>query len=267
MSFPTEQFLGGVAAAAAVAIAARRARALSRSGAVATALLGSVTFGLGGVAWAAPLLAFFVFSSLLSAISKRRARRDFAEVFEKGGERDAGQVLANGGVAGVAVVLNFLHPDPLWYAAFVGSLSAAAADTWGTEIGVLSRGSVRSVLTFRLVPPGTSGGVSLVGSVGSVAGACLVAWVGALFVGGSLRFAIGATVAGIAGAFADSALGATVQAGYRCPHCLADTERKEHCGAATELIRGFAWANNDAVNLACCLVGAIAAAALLVWSE
>lgn len=263
MPIPTNQLLIGLVAAAAVATAARYLRALSRSGAIATTALGTVVFGFGGIAWAVPLLLFFVLSSALSHISKRFRRRDLDQVFEKGGERDAGQVIANGGVAGVVVLLNLFHPHPIWYSAFLGAIAAAAADTWGTELGVLGRGGVRSIVTFRTVPPGSSGGVSLAGSLGAVAGALVVALGGALAAGQPLAVAAGATVAGVVGAFFDSLVGTTLQANYRCSHCFAATERQRHCGVETELIRGIAWVNNDAVNVACCVVGAAVAA--LLW--
>lgn len=265
MDLLTDQLLTGFVVAVVIAVAARHLRALSPSGAVATILLGTIVFGLGGVAWAIPLLVFFMLSSVLSQVSKQLSRSDFAKIFEKGGERDVGQVLANGGVAGGAVLLNFFFPHPIWYPAFVGSLAAAAADTWATEIGVLSRGSVRSVLTFRVVPPGTSGGVSLVGSLGCCAGAGSVAFSGAMFAVDPFGLLIGATVAGIIGAFADSLLGATVQAGYRCPRCLTFTERREHCRVETELIRGSAWINNDVVNIGCCMVGGAVSAFICGW--
>lgn len=263
MPIPTEQLLMGLVAAATIAAAARYLRALSRSGAIATTALGTVVFGFGGVGWAVPLLAFFILSSVLSHASKRFSPRDFTEVFEKGGQRDAGQVLANGGIAGAVVLLNFFYPNPLWYAAFVGGLAAAAADTWGTEIGVLGRGDVRSVLTFSVVPPGTSGGVSLAGSIGCVAGAAAVACSGAFFANGSLGFIATTAIAGVIGSFADSLVGGTLQASYRCPRCGTTTERRKHCGVETELASGIAWVNNDAVNIACCVVGGAVAA--LVW--
>jgi uncharacterized membrane protein len=69
-----------------------------------------------------------------------------------------------------------------------------------------------------------------------------------------------AAAAGIAGAFADSWLGATVQSMYRCRVCGSETERASHCGGAAQRIRGLAWMTNDAVNLA-----SSAAAGLLAW--
>lgn len=61
-------------------------------------------------------------------------------MFEKGGTRDVGQVLANS-VAGVLFLLVFIpdsgNPDlataPM--IAYVGAIAAVTADTWSTEIG------------------------------------------------------------------------------------------------------------------------------------
>jgi uncharacterized membrane protein len=67
------------------------------------------------------------------------------------------------------------------------------------------------------------------------------------------------TLAGWIGSFVDSLLGATLQAVYYCPACEKETERHpEHiCGSVTTLKRGYAWLNNDWVNAACTLSGAL----------
>ena len=67
MAFSLPQFLLGVVLAALIAYAAHRVRALSDSGAIAAGLLGTVFFGLGGLLWAALLLACAVASLLLGA--------------------------------------------------------------------------------------------------------------------------------------------------------------------------------------------------------
>ncbi|MGN7455346.1 DUF92 domain-containing protein, partial [Paenibacillus pasadenensis] len=80
---------------------------------------------------------------------------------------------------------------------------------------------------------------------------------GALLAAGAL--------AGLAGALADSWLGATFQVMYRCSACGSETERAEHCGRPAERVRGFAWMTNDAVNLVSSLLaGALAAAMALL---
>ncbi len=247
-----------VAASAAVSFLAFRHGLLARSGAVAAFLLGSVVFGLGGAEWSVPLLVFFILSSLLSRYVGGRLGGRFDTVFEKGSTRDAGQVWANGGIAGSIVVVAWIIPSPFWFPAYVGALAAAAADTWGTESGILLGRRVFSVVTFRRVEPGISGGVSLEGSIGAAVGALTVAIGGGAAVGERELVPV-ALLAGLAGMFADSLAGAILQARYRCRVCGARTERGMHCGLEADLEHGFRRVGNDAVNTVCTLVGAAVA--------
>jgi uncharacterized protein (TIGR00297 family) len=249
----------GFLAAALIALFAYRSRSLTLSGAIATTLLGTVVFGLGGIAASVPLITFFVLSSALSRIGKGDRRRRAEEAFEKGGRRDAAQVLANGGVAGVIVVLNAIAPSPALVVAYLGSLAAAAADTWGTEIGILGRGAVISVATLRRVEPGRSGGISAIGTLGALVGAALVAASGAYWSENVITTIAIATVAGMAGMLADSLAGATIQARYRCTRCGRLTERRVHCDHPTVLASGVRIVGNDIVNVICVAVGAAVA--------
>ena len=155
------------------------------------------------------LLAFFVSSSLLSKAKTRNER----------------QVLANGGVAALAALAGS-------WAAFAGALAAATADTWATEIGRYSRKPPRLITTGKPVAAGTDGGMTLVGTVGGIAGAAFMAALAFLF---EPRVAVAVAVAGVFGMLLDSLLGATVQGAVR-------------------------WLDNDAVNLAATLGGAVVAA-------
>jgi uncharacterized protein (TIGR00297 family) len=247
-------------AAVAFAAAAWRAGFLTASGALAAGLLAWGVLALGGWAWAAPGLTFFVLSSLLSRWGRRR-KAVASRLAEKGARRDAGQVAANGGVAGLLLAAHALWPHPALYWGFVGAFAAAAADTWGTEVGTYYGRPTRSVLTGRRVPPGTSGGVSVPGTAASLLGAAVV-FGSALpfaspFPGGAPEAAVGLLVAGgaLAGAFLDSFLGATVQARYRLPEGTL-TERREHDGLPLPLAAGVPWVTNDRVNLACTAAGA-----------
>jgi uncharacterized membrane protein len=140
-------------------------------------------------------------------------------------------------------------------------LAAVTADTWGTEIGVLARGRPRSILTFRSVETGTSGGVSLAGFAGGAAGALFVAIVGFMSMGIPVSPAslLRIVAAGVGGSLVDSFLGATVQAQYRCPVCGKITERTEHCLQPAPLVRGFGSIGNDVVNWCCAVSGALIA--------
>jgi uncharacterized protein (TIGR00297 family) len=240
-----------------------RMRALSPSGALAAFVTGLLVFGLGGIAWAAVLLTFFISSSLLSkAFSERKT--SIAEKFSKGSQRDWGQVLANGGLGALIALVWYLSSKPGWlWVAYVGAMAAVNADTWSTEIGVLSSHLPRRITTGAQVDTGTSGGVTFLGYLIAAVGAMLVSAVAGLFhfrLNPLLLVLVG-TLAGLTGSTVDSFLGDTIQAIYFCPVCQKETERHpvHRCGTPTTLLRGWRWLNNDWVNFFCSLTGALAA--------
>ncbi len=240
--------------AAIVASFAYRARALSTSGAAMAFAVGAVVFGSGGWRAASVLFAFFVPSALLSRLGLARKR------MLAGGEREAPrsgwQVLANGGVAAACALAGTRGGAPL-AAAFAGAFAAASADTWGTEIGTLSRRAPVSILTLRPLRAGASGGITPLGIAATVAGSLCVAGTASL-VGIAPLWSV--ALAGIAGATLDSIAGAGLQALRWCPYCGSDCEtRRHHCGGTTVLRRGVSWIGNDAVNFGATLCGAIVA--------
>jgi uncharacterized membrane protein len=147
---------------------------------------------------------------------------------------------------------------------FAASLAGANADTWGTELGILNPGQPRLITTYKPVPKGTSGGVSLVGTIAGLGGSALIGGIAILcqLIGWApesmlplwVQFLI-ITGAGFLGSVVDSLLGATLQGIYYCPVCSKETERHPHhtCGTLTHLARGMKWLNNDWVNTACTL--------------
>ncbi|MEM0963391.1 MAG: DUF92 domain-containing protein [Bacteroidota bacterium] len=257
--------LYGVAAAVVFVVATFRAHALDLSGALAGGLLAWMLVALGGMRWAVPALVFFVLSSVLSKVG-RRSKAEAESKAEKGSRRDAGQVVANGGVAACALAATVFDASPLWYVVFVGAFAAAAADTWATEVGTARRGTTRLLAVGPVVAPGTSGGMSLSGTAGAVAGAASVVLAAALVASASgvLWVLVGAV--GVAASVVDSALGASIQARYRHPNGSL-TERSEVGGQALPLAAGWRAIGNDAVNMTGTMVGgagaALVAAALL----
>lgn len=259
------QFIYGIILAAITAYLAYRARSLSKSGAYAATLVGTIIFGMGGWQWTILLLTFFITSSALSRAFKKR-KQGLDEKFSKGHERDAGQVLGNGGLAALFAGLHAFYPESIipWIG-FAASLAAVNADTWGTELGVLGATPPRLITDLgKRVEIGTSGGVSLWGTIASLLGSSVIALLAVLLAptGGLItdHFLL-ITFAGLAGSIFDSFLGATVQAMYYCPTDKKETEKHplHTCGTQTVHLRGWKWLNNDWVNFACSAFGVVMA--------
>lgn len=257
---------------------------LSRSGVVGAIITGGLIFGFGGFGGAALLLVFFISSSALSRF-KEVQKESLAEKFSKGSQRDLAQALANGGVAAVCMAAFGLTQNPLWWIACAAALATANADTWATELGVLSKTPPRLITTAQEVEVGTSGGITVMGTMSAFAGSALVALTAliaiqldpnlqsfdfaqdkSLIPNPFFKFVIIAT-AGLLASLFDSVLGATVQAIYYCDQCRKETERHpQHlCGKLTHPLRGWRWLDNDGVNFAATLVGAALAASFLYF--
>ena len=251
---------------AAAAVAFRRG-ALDPSGSVGAVGIGTAVFGAGGFPASTLLLLFFASST---ALSRSRARASSQTGAVKGPRRNLAQVLANGAVPAALAMIRRLRPSPRLAAAYAGAIAAANADTWATEVGALSCSAPRLITTFRKVRPGMSGAVTPLGMLSSLGGAMFIGFGHSMF-----ERRIGAILpvgtAGFAGALADSVLGATAQAVYRCRVCGDRTEdrRHHHAGSAPALtlMRGLPFMTNDAVNLCASLVGAAFGAWLVSGGE
>jgi uncharacterized membrane protein len=168
-------------------------------------------------------------------------------VYAKGGAAAAGALAAPGALA-------------IWLV--TATLAAAAADTWATTLGAHSGRAPRLLGFGRTVPPGTSGGMTLIGSAGGAVGALIVSATGAL-VTGSVAMIPAGTLIGFSGMVVDSMLGAVLQGRFHCLTCDEASEWRVHrCGRPTVLRAGVRWLDNDMVNF---LATAFAAGVALVF--
>ncbi len=262
-----QQILLGFGLAVLIGLLGYVTRSLAVSGMIAAIVIGTVVFGLGGMPWAALMITFFVTSSGLSKLFSGR-KRALTDKFDKGSNRDWAQVFANGGVGAFLALVSLLFPGETWpWLAYAGAMATVNADTWATEIGILSPSLPRLITTGKPVPMGTSGGITLVGTTATLAGGVLVGLVGWLFkpalTGGCFILAVG--LAGLAGSLVDSLLGATIQAIYYDPLKEKETERViiGEDGKPVKPLRGLVWMNNDVVNFLSSVFGALTA--LLLW--
>jgi uncharacterized protein (TIGR00297 family) len=159
--------------------------------------------------------------------------------------RNTAQVIANLGVAAVAALQYYWRfrsaprpgiadlAFPILQVPMVSALAEATADTVSSEIGQALGGTPFLLGTFRRVPRGTDGAISLVGTAAGMASAAMIAIVAGPALGLHSRAMLHVLAAATAGLFFDSLLGATAER------------------------RG--WIGNDAVNFAStCFAGVVA---------
>lgn len=248
---------------AGIATSAWSLRWLNKAGAVATGLVGLLVFWLGGGEAAVPLVAFFVSSSILSVLGKAR-KRQMAGHSEAGSRRDAWQVWANGGTAVALVILHRvlafhipLDTNRVIQVLFLASIATVNADTWATEIGGLLAKSPRLLSTWRTAPAGTSGAISIAGTLAAAFGALFIPFCTVRLWGLTTAEFVAVAWAGFLGSLFDSILGAGMQGQYRDRATGTVTENAVIDGRKGNLVHGLAWIDNNVVNLLASISGAV----------
>jgi uncharacterized protein (TIGR00297 family) len=268
-------WLIGILCSGTIAFLAFCKQSLSVSGAIAALIVGTILYAMGSLPWFGSMIFFFVSSSLVT--KWKHATKAPAEAgYEKSGRRDAGQVVANGGLSVLLCIAHVVTNEPWWVFLFAGVIATVTADTWATEIGGLSRQKPISILTGKGVEPGTSGGISLPGLLASVIGGAMMGgliWLLARIsgdqpitdAGGVWTWLFSGVIGGLFGSLSDSVLGASIQRKNRCLVCGKEMEASSHCGQATTQAKGLAWLTNDWVNLISSAVGGVITLLLFLW--
>ena len=231
--------------ALAISVRGYRKGSLNRSGAMLALFVGFISCA-ASVSFGITLIVFFLGSSKVTRIGAEKKKK-IEDGHQVGGNRNWVQVAANGGFGTVIAWFfwtrwmplglpaelpldNARHPIETWLQlAYVCHYAACNADTWASELGVLSTVKPRLITApWREVPTGTNGGVTVAGTAASAAGGLVIGltvWLVGLvmrtswflsprllteappqwpvvFVGGA---------AGLLGSMIDSLLGATLQ--------------------------------------------------------
>ena len=180
-------------------------KALDILGTLAMMFMGVIILFSAGVNWLCLILLFFILSLIATRHSKYYKQN--LGIYE--GKRTAKNVISNGVVAFVMAAFGGYYLP--FVGGFIGAIATATADTMASEIGILQR--PRLITTFRKVPPGTDGAVSVLGTVVGIVGVGIIG-IAAFLLGIisdpflSLKVAV---IAGTVGCFMDSILGAVLE--------------------------------------------------------
>jgi len=259
------------------------------------------------------LIAFYLIGSKATKVGKS-LKAKLEEGHQEAGHRTAWQVLCNSFTAAVACTLwatmfhahswhsKILSPFLLPYLghpvlhtiiswcplasekeilrsrtlifAFLGHFACCLGDTLASELGILSKSPPLLITTWRPVPPGTNGGVSLIGTSASIAGGAIIGATMALdlwaekgmclvtsweynVLNEAGRLVVYGAIAGALGSFVDSLLGATVQVTRYNPETKQILQDDSVPTKDVTIVSGWGILSNNQVNFISSLMIAV----------
>jgi uncharacterized protein (TIGR00297 family) len=186
-----------------------RFRTADLSGLFSAALVGIILIVFADARWFLIMIVFFILGSI-STRYKYEFKKKIGVEQGHSGARGYRNVFANGIAASAAAVLYGVFVQPEFIVLYIGCVATATADTMASEIGVTG-GTPFMITTFKKVPVGTNGGVTITGELVAIAGAFLICVVAMLLgVITPMMLAL-CTLAGFIGTNIDSLIGATLE--------------------------------------------------------
>ncbi len=242
-------FLYGFLLSLIISVTAYYKKSLTLLGMLTAVVVGTLIYGFGSYITFTLLMVFFISSSLLTKLKEHKTSNG----------RGAIQVLANSLATLLFSIAYHVTTNMGFLVVAAVSVAATTADTWASEIGKMSKGKTFSILTFKPIEKGTSGGVSTLGLFASVMGSMVIAGVFLLLISIQhgyehtfLMYALIIIGAGLLGSIIDSYLGIFIQAKYLDKTgCVIETFIRDQ---GLKLISGVRYINNDMVNLLMTLI-------------
>jgi uncharacterized protein (TIGR00297 family) len=193
----------------AAAGASTLSKKLTPAAALTGVLVAEAIYAGGGYPGLLLLALFFILGTVATSWKKEKKLGIKGNAAHES-TRTPGQVLANGGVAGILGIAALLLPghQSLLLLMMAASLSSATADTLSSELGMIYGRRFYHLLTLHSDKRGLDGVVSIEGTLIGIAGSILIATALTLTTHWSVHTFLIIVLAGTIGNLADSALGA-----------------------------------------------------------
>ncbi len=180
---------------------------------------------------------------------------DVSQIVAKTGPRDWVQVFSNGFPSFLALCLYAYTEKYIFIIVFTVAVGQACADTWASDIGILSSKEPISIFTLQPVRRGESGGITFLGTIASLCSATIFAILYNIIFFSTyvnIKYTFIIIIIIECGVFLDSFLGATFQIHYLAESngvfYLSEISRNSD-GSFRKKARGFKFFTNDMVNL------------------
>ena len=206
------QYILLLAILAGAMVASIAAKKLTGAAALTGGALGLFIYAGAGFIGIALVAVFFSFGTLATSW-KKRYKENAGLSEENSSKRNAGQVVANAGIAAICGVLGYFFEEYVFVFRLMmaASLSSAMADTLSSELGNVYGKRFYNILTLQKDTRGLNGVVSLEGTAIGIVGSVIIALVYAIGFGFTFNTFITIIIAGTIGNLFDSILGASLE--------------------------------------------------------
>lgn len=173
------------------------------------------------------------------------------------------QILANGGLGTLCMILFGLTNEIWLFGLSITAIGGCFIDSISSDIGCMAKQKPYDFLKHTEVENGISGGMTILGTASSAVFSMIIAMFVCL--GAKINIWPALLIGGLTfmQTLIDTVMGSLLQVKYRCPICAVNTEKHEHCGVTTVYCSGVKWIDNNVVNFLSSLVISLLAAIIL----
>lgn len=223
-----------------------------------------VLYYFGGIKSYIALMLVFCVVIIVEKLLHTKTATIFQSMNKEYGLRNERQLIANALMIVLSIAIYGITKNVVFIISFFATIAEAIGDSIASDVGVLSRTDPFDICTFKKVPKGVSGGISILGTIASI---CVCLYTGILYCciyEMNFHHFAAIVISSLLGIILDSVLGSKIQAQYRCAICGKVTEKERHCEQATTLEKGFRTFDNTKVNLICNIFSCVLACLLMM---